>query len=347
MKQASEFVDLLKQQQLITNVSDNCIKPHDSPWYIKTLMGFCGWLAAIFLLGLLGAGLESLFDSPLSLTVLGLVMISGSFYFLKTSQSEFVEHLGLALSFAGQGLIVFALFKFSELQSVGSWLVLTLMQGTLAMLMPSYMHRVISAYLATCCFSYLLFLVEISTVFSSLVLLLVAFLWLREFTLGQQVRKIQAVTYGVVIGLMQFKFWLLFAHQNSTWSNAPLPTVNPYVDEALNILVLLVILQQLIQHKKLPRPTVQSWHAIAVVLLMCVGTFYANGIVSGLIVIVLGFAIQNKVLLTIGILAALLNLSAYYYLLDISLLNKSLILTAMGASALVLFYVGKGKHNEI
>ena len=351
MRNANELVELLKQHELINNIELNASEEVITPWYIKILMGFCGWLAAIFTLGFLGLGIESLFDKPIGLSVLGVLMIVGSFAILSSSKSEFVEHLGLAVSFAGQALIVFALFTSFESQRLFSWFALTLMCCFLAFLMPSYIHRMMSAYFATLCLSYFMFVAEFSSFFSSIVLFFVALMWLYEFTFSHQVRKLQSVAYGAVFGLIQFKTSILFARHGQTWAEESLPSVNQWIDEGLNVLVLLYILYVLIKHKKLLLDASQKRLGLAVVLLLCIGTFYANGIVSGIVVIVIGFAIQNKALLVLGILSAIVNLSSYYYLLDITLLSKSFILGGLGGACMILAYMSKRlsdqkSHNE-
>jgi uncharacterized membrane protein len=346
MKNANELVELLKQHELINSIELNPSEYVITPWYIKILMGFCGWLAAIFTLGLLGMGIESLFDSAIGLSVLGVLMIAGSFAILSSSKSEFVEHLGLAVSFAGQGLIAFALFTSGGPERLFSSFSLTLMCCFLAFLMPSYIHRMMSAYFATLCLSYFMSVAEVASFFSSIVLLFVALMWLYEFTFSHQVRKLQSVAYGAVFGLIQFKTSILFARHGQTWAEDSLPNVNQWIDEGLNVLVLLYIIHVLVKHKKILLETSQKWLGLAVVLLLCIGTFYANGIVSGILILVIGFAIQNKALLVLGILSAIVNLSSYYYLLDITLLNKSFILGGLGVAGLILAYMSKRLPNE-
>lgn len=341
MKNANELVDLLKQQELIEDINLNHSEEVISPWYIKILMGFCGWLAAIFAFGFLGFGITELFDSPLGLSVVGTLMIGGGFAILSSSKSEFVEHLGLAISFAGQVLIAYALFNSGELEDMFPWLVLTLMHCFLAFLMPSYIHRMMSAYFATLCLSFFMYEAEVSSFFSSIVLFFVALMWLNEFTFSHQVRKLQAVAYGAVFGLIQFKASILFTRHGQTWAQESLPSVNQWIDEGLNVLVLMYILHQLVKHKKILLDPSQKWLGFAVVLLLCIGTFFANGIVSGILIIILGFASQNRVLLVLGVISALINLSSYYYLLDISLLNKSFILGGLGCAGLMLAYICK------
>ena len=351
MKNSIELVEFLKQSELINPLHLNDSEELISPWYIKVLMGFCGWLSAIFTLGFLGMGIASLFDSPIGLSVLGVLMIGGSFFILSSAKSEFIEHMGLAVSFAGQALIVFAIFIHSESMELFSWAVLTLMCCFLSLLMPSYIHRVMSAYFATLCFSFFMFEAQLSSIFSSIVLFVVALMWLYEFTFSQQIRKLQSIAYGAVFGLLQFKTSILFTQHGQTWALESLPSVNQWVDEGLNVLVLLFILNLLIKHKKILLDDSQKWLGLGIVLLLCVGTFFANGIVSGILIIVIGFAIQNKILWVLGIISAIINLSSYYYFLDISLLNKSFILGGLGGASLILAFLSKriseqGTHHE-
>lgn len=346
MKSANELVDLLRQRELIKEINLSDSEEVISPWYIKVLMGFCGWLAALFVLGFLAVGIIGLFDSPFGLSAVGAMMIGSSYAVLSSSKSEFIEHLGMAIGFAGQALIAYAMFDIYKFEDLFPWLVLTLMHCLLAFLMPSYIHRMMSSYFATLCLSFFMYKAEIPSFFSSIVLFFVALMWLNEFTFSHQVRNLQAVAYGMVIGLIQFKTSILFTRHGQTWAEESLPNVNQWIDEGLNVLVLLYVLHQLIKHRKILLYASQKWLGLAVVLLLCIGTFFANGIVSGILIIIIGFANQNRILLVLGVISALVNLSSYYYLLDISLLNKSFILAFWGASGLALAYISNSLLNK-
>ncbi|WP_133471492.1 DUF4401 domain-containing protein [Paraglaciecola marina] len=338
---ASNLLRLLKQSDLITLGARDEPTVFDSPWYIKVLMAFCGWLAAIFILGFFGLSIAGLFDNSYALSILGIVMIGCSLGVLYSKSSEFFEHLCLAFSFAGQALIVFALFNQGESKDITNWVMLSLMCCSLAIVMPSYIHSLVSACLGTLCFSYLMFLVGLPSFFSGVFLFLVASIWLYEFTLSYQVKKLQAIGYGIVIGLMQFKTSILFSQGGQTWAQEMVPYVNQWLDEGLNTLVLIYIVVQMLRHKALLIERANRLIGIAVVLLFCMGSLYANGIIVGLTFVLLGFANQNKILLVLGGICTLINLSSYYYFLDITLLNKSLIFVGMGSLSLLLMYLNK------
>ncbi|GAA0852966.1 DUF4401 domain-containing protein [Aliiglaciecola litoralis] len=339
MKNASQLLLLLKQQHLIGDIELNKAQEVSSPWYIKTLMGLCGWLAAIFILGFIAAAMASIFDNPVALGIVGIALITGAYFLLVSSDSEFVEHLGLAVSLAGQSLVAFALFFNSAVDESFSWFILAIVQCILAYLMPNYIHRMMSAYFATVSLSLFMMVMHLSSYYSAIVLLVVALLWLNEFTFSRHVRKLQAVGYGAVIGLIQFKTSILFASGGTTWLENSMPTVVPWLDEGLNILVMLYVLHHLVKHRKLVLAGEQKWFAIALLVLIGAGTLFANGIVCGILIMIIGFAIQNRVLLILGILATLMNLSSYYYLLDISLLHKSFILAGLGGAGVLLAFI--------
>lgn len=338
---ASELFDLLKQNALITKSDIDEPTEPDSPWYIKVLMAFCGWLAAIFILGIFGLSIASLFDNSYALSVLGIFLIGCSLGVLSSKSTEFFEHLGLAGSFAGQAMIAFALFNQGESKDISNWIVLSMMFSCLAVVMPSYIHSLVSACLAALSFSYLMYLTGIPSFFSGIVFFLVTSMWLYEFTFSHKVRKLRSIAYGLVIGLMQFKTSILFAHGGQTWAQEVAPDVSPWLDEGLNVLVLIYVVLQLIRQKDLLISLPHRGIMIAVVILFCIGTFFANGIVVGLTFVLLGFVNRNRVLLVLGVICTLINLSSYYYFLDITLLNKSFIFLGLGSLSLSLMYVNK------
>jgi len=77
-----------------------------SPWYVKVLLAFSGWLAAFFLLGFIAMGAGLVFENHAVALITGGLMIGGAFAVLRIAGNEFLEHLALAVSLAGQALVV-------------------------------------------------------------------------------------------------------------------------------------------------------------------------------------------------------------------------------------------------
>jgi len=51
----------------------------ETPWYVKVLMAFSGWLAALFLLGFVGTGFLFLVESAPASFIMGALMIGGAY----------------------------------------------------------------------------------------------------------------------------------------------------------------------------------------------------------------------------------------------------------------------------
>jgi len=108
MSQPSEIWEDLRKARLVVGDEPER-RDVESPWYVKTLLAFSGWLASIFVFAFLGVAFSSLLDSAPACFVVGGLMIAGAFHILKLPKSEFYEHLGLAISLAGQALIIVAI----------------------------------------------------------------------------------------------------------------------------------------------------------------------------------------------------------------------------------------------
>jgi uncharacterized membrane protein len=320
----------------------------DSPWYINVFMAACGWLAALFMLAFLILADIVKLDTTISLLFLGSLFVGSAFFMLKKSPSEFVIHLALAGSVTGQVLIVIGLFNVGSSADAFNFAAIATMQCLLAFVMPSYIHRVMSGYFATLALGLFLSEIQLASIYSGILLFFVALMWLNEFTFSPHIKQLQAAAYGATVGVIQFKTSLLFAG-SGTWQQEQFSALSPWIDELLNIFVLYYIVLQLVKHRHLPfvkkidsqlrlsNKTV----GIALLALITFATFYAQGIALGLTILLLGYSAKNTALFVLGVIAMIVNLSSYYYLLDITLLNKSLILSAIGIASLLLSVVYK------
>ena len=313
----------------------------ETPWYISALMGFCGWLASLFILGFMGLALGVMIESGIASTIVGVALLAGAFVLQKQAQSEFLSQFSLAISVAGQGLLAVAVFLHVEADMQVQWTILAAIQISIALVMPNYINRFMSALFFVICFSIALHESAIASLFTPIMMLVVAYLWLHEFTLSSALRATRAVIYGLTIGLVVMK--ISFGYFNFFDGNeiAILGSVNVWLEEGLSIAILLFVLHQLHRRQGLKLIDKVNVSHLILLLVVCVLTFYANGLAMSLMLLLLAFAARNHFLLTIGVVSALFNLSAYYYWLDISLLDKSIVLMGVGIACLLLFYMSK------
>lgn len=307
----------------------------ESPWYVKVLLAFSGWLASIFVFSFVAVGFESILDNSFAALIVGSMIIGGAYAVLRLPQNEFIEHIGLALSLAGQALIAWAIFKAFDNEYAFIWMLVALLQILLAIVMPNFVHRAFSSYLSAFAFSMALTDAGVPYVFSSVVMFVVAWLWLNEFRYIQHSKKIRAIAYGLVLALVQLKGSVLFG---GIWRLADSKTVlwvQPWMGEVLTSVVMLYVVWQLLQKYRQHLSSRIVVMALVGAFFVCAASLEAIGITVGIMIMLLGFSASNRVLLGIGIAALLFYISAYYYLLDITLLDKSLTLLIIGLVLLV------------
>jgi uncharacterized membrane protein len=309
-----------------------------SPWYVKVLLAFSGWLAAIFILGFIGAAFEYVFRNGGVAGIVGVIMIAGAFALLRIPANEFVEHLGLATSMAGQALIVYAIFDLSDHNEIVAWLLLAILQVILVAFMPNFVHRVFSTLVAAIAFSMALNEMDIPYVIGGVVMFGASFCWLNEFRYPQQMKKIRAIGYGLVLALIVLEGTALFGYRafGERFSQNHGFWAQPWLAEIIIGAVTVYVVWSLLQRYGQAMKGRLSITTLLATLLVCAVSMNVQGITVGMVIVCFGFLGANRVLLGLGIVSLLFYISSYYYLLDTTLLDKSLSLLVVG---LILLFV--------
>ena len=323
----------------------------ESPWYIQLLLAISGWLSSLFLLGFIGAaGLILAFDNLAVALIVGTALISGAYAILRIPKNTFFEHLALAISLAGQCLIIWGIVN--NTKSDNGWPFVFLLQLILMFIIPSFTHRVLLSLATAVSFSVVMATLGLPYVSNSILMAIAAWLWLHEFRYPKYMKQRQAIAYGFTLALIMLKSNLLFSGSIISW----------YVGKSeLNIEILLwlegislvAILLYVVHHfLKQFGHTLLSPMSIAtllVILLIGVVSFHMQGIIVGTLILLLGFASSNRVLMGLGITSLLFYISYYYYLLDFTLMEKCSSLLIMGIILFVIKYIaqrlGKVAHD--
>jgi hypothetical protein len=149
---ARDLVDALRARGIVPEgeAYEPAPPTSDRPWYIGLLLGTAGWFAGIFALIFVFMLFKP--DSTGSALVIGVVLLGAAFgLFIADREGAFVSQLALALSIAGQFAALFGvhevLFKAHEsIPSVAS--IALLLQVALVAVMPSRLHRTMSTLFA-------------------------------------------------------------------------------------------------------------------------------------------------------------------------------------------------------
>jgi len=312
----------------------------ESPWYVRVMLGVAGWIAALFLLGFVAAGMTWLIRSEAAMLVTGLITLGVAWLMLsKFSKQDFTTQFALAVSFAGQALFTFGLFgSFSMGQGYSiAWFIMTLVQAALALLMPNTIHRLWSAMSAAAAFYMLLYSFQLVSIAPAIVLATAAWAWLNEFSWPRQGGIVRPIAYGLLIALVLMDiaggtFQML---GELSWQREAPALVAPWLGDLLTGVVLLWVVWTLLRRGQNAFSMPQTVSVLAAAVLLVSVSFKAPGLPVGVCIIVLGYAHGNRILTGLGIAALLLYASSYYYTMDATLLVKSQVLAASGVVLLL------------
>jgi uncharacterized membrane protein len=313
-----------------------------SPWYIRVLLGISGWLAALFLLGFVAVGLEVLLDNAVASFVSGGLCLAGAYLIFTRVRNDFTEQFGLAVSLAGQALVLWSMADLWSWEEGGPWLVTAGLQVVIAVIMPNFIQRFLSGYLAGCTLAVGLSGYGAFSLVPPLSALLVALYWLREFKWQRLGSMLRPVAYGLTLALLQLQGYWLFGEEMKYFliSRRQIdPWLPPWCDEvALAALLMFVVTHLLVRQGRL-----WSGKNVLVTLLLTAAVAAVSlkvpGMATALTILLLGFAGGNRILLGLGVAALLFYLSGYYYFLQQTLLIKAGILAATGVVVLLARWV--------
>ncbi|WP_321283906.1 DUF4401 domain-containing protein [uncultured Vibrio sp.] len=326
----------------------------ESPWYVKVLLAFSGWIAAIFFLCFLAMAYTALIHNSAIAGLTGGAILVVASILLRTPRNEFIEHLALALSLAGQALVVYWIFDHSPVVDALNWLWVMLFQAVLVVLMPNFIHRVFSSLVLSLAFFMAMLLSGWSVVVGGTLLGGAAWCWCNELRFPSRMRLVQAAGYGLVLALLFFhgtelsgnRFLFLFSSSRmEQWGQ-------PWMGELIKGVVMLSVVWAILRSYQQPAVHPLALMTLLATAVVCGLSLEVYGLTTGVTLIVLGFAASHRVLLGLGIASLLLFLSSYYSLLDLTLLAKSGRLCATGLALLllrwcmlrVLFSLKEGKH---
>ncbi len=178
---------------------------------------------------------------------------------------------------------------------------------------------------------------------------------MKEFDFAKQGTLARAGGYGLAIAAVV----IAVLHGDLSLSailDRPKPAlgglIGLWIGAALTGAALLWAVVQLLAREDVPLESPQGKIALVGAIILAIATLKAPGIGPAAAVLVIGFANGNRVLAGLGILALLAYLSHYYYLMQITLLEKSAVLAATGVALLaarlaLLRYWPASKSEEV
>jgi uncharacterized membrane protein len=285
----------------------------DRPWYISAVLGISGWFAGLFALGFVGV--LFLPNSSGSAALVGGVLLTAACGLYRADrEGAFVAQLALALSIAGQCLMLFAMTEHTHGIAAIAWGAL-LLQTILALAMPNALHRMLS------------------TIFAAIAWALVVRFGLvgePDFMRGTHQVAVP-LAKAVLAWLMAWlpigaAIWMTIRNEPEWMARGWQPVVRPILNGAIVGLAFATVASQPFESFRWLGDDAYADGLSMWPLLSAAG---AMGAMAA------AFALRSRALIGACAVAVLLHVSHFYYELGASLLIKSLIMLAMGAVMLI------------
>ncbi|MCX7545234.1 GDYXXLXY domain-containing protein [Marinicella gelatinilytica] len=346
----------LKAKQMTTQVDAPPVSQtdDDNSWFVHVLQAVGGWFAAIFLTGFIGFMIVPIFDYPLMSGALGLVLNFAALHFYRQQNNNkmaFLKHLFLALSLAGQLLVSFAVAKHLGWQTQSLFYILAVYQLLLVWLMQDFVHRLLSTLFAVTLLFWGHSFLLVSGVGSALLGALLVWLWMDKIGWHEDKKLYEPMAYALALSLVGLNvqalswYWQLGRHvggdlsvwftQSAVWLNA-----------VLHIAVYGYLWWRLQRQSLLPQTSAERGLILFSLIGFALLGFVIHGFSGAALLLILGFVCRNRILSGLGVLAMLGFVSWYYYHLDVSLLVKSMTLTAMGVVMLIAVWLTRRPSKE-
>jgi len=312
-----------------------------TPWFVRLMLGLGGWLGALFLLLFVGAALGELLNAAGVSLLLGMLLCgAAAAIFQAAGQGEFLAQFALALSLAGQGLVLHGLARSFHSDVASIAVLLALFETILFFVVANFVHRVWSALIGAAAIAYALADAQLAGLAPGLMAGACALLWLQESATAREGPLLRAAGYGLVLALLFCLVLLMLG--DGPWRGRGSAGVTPalwlarWVGAALSGGVLVATTAQLLARAGLGAASPSGSSALLAAGLLAVAGLWAPGLAPASLLLLLGHGQGNRLLLGCGIAALLAYLWGYYYLLQPPLLHKSLLLAGCGSALLAI-----------
>ncbi|HLV31528.1 MAG TPA: DUF4401 domain-containing protein [Chitinispirillaceae bacterium] len=298
------------------------------PWFVKIITIFGACVGSLLFLGFLL--ISHLLSSEESMIITGSVFVlSGIAVTYANKRNYLSDSLSLSLSILGQVLLGIGIgakaIEFNTVCYAG-----LVVETLIYLFAQSYTHKFLSVILIPAC---LLGIIWNSPIFEATHFLIgglavaSVLIWTNELPLQIRLNKLPCffvpTAYGLVLGLLltlvlsiNSKFFVVYINH---W----------YITSLISFFSLSFLLyKSLCQSLGISKKT--FWLVLTIIAILFAPTVHAPGIISSVLIIILGFTRSNRILLTLGIVFLATFIISFYYSLQQTLLTKSLMLMLTG-----------------
>jgi hypothetical protein len=331
---ARELWDRLAAQRLVEGEPPPR-QPARSPWFVRVMLGIAGWIGALFLLGFVGSAFFSVIENSGSAFIAGTLCCAGALILYRSIRGkDFADQFALALSLAGQALLILGLGGMLSSSDPEFYLAIAAIEAGLALAVPNFLHRALTAAGSAVALAFAIAQLSLHGIATPLLCAAIVWVWIEPGRWARSGGLWRPIGYGLVLALLlveTFRLvgatqWLGLGGSSPGWMQVHGPLVGRGVAAALLVAVAIFLVRR--EGHAAASPVALASAGGALVLgLFSLG---APGLASALLVLLLGFAAGNRLLMALGVLGLFGFAGHFYYSLHSTLLAKSGLLAATG-----------------
>lgn len=304
-----------------------------SPWYVRIFVGLSAWIAAILFITFLF--FADILQDEESGFIFGLIFGAIAVGLNRLGpRNNFLGQLGLALSMAGQILFLIGLSSLLDYEAIPTALGMIVLEVILLWAYNNRLHRVISTLVIPGAILAILLDLDFMEAVHILIFTLgagvVALHMVESRLLIARLEDLmRPVIYGITIFFLGLLILPLLDDFELQW----------WITAMLLDMVLIFLVLQIVKDLGLGlRSGAVPWLLAGCVILL-VPAIRMPGILGALIILLLGFWRNNRLLIGLAAVFLVFYLGAYYYSLEWTLLVKSFALMGTGAILFLLRYI--------
>jgi hypothetical protein len=311
-----------------------------APWYVRLVVGIGAWITAIVAIALGGAILYFAgIDSAIGvwLIVLGIIYAGlGSQLVRNGGRAIFSLHLGIALSAAGIAMTAAGAGIESE-GLAAAFLASLVLTVAVVVITPNRTLQFLASALTAVLFAATLVVEDVPFYIDILALAapVGAFMMLRPSS-----RDLQPT--ATVLLLILPLFSIVTARGLGLFGG--IGTEGGWFAQAINIAIFLFLVA--IHRSRTTTADARSRLLLFAIAAVIVGVLMPPGGSAALAIMMLAFVLASRPLALLGVLLQIYYLWRFYYVLEMTLLTKSLLLMAVGAVMLLLWWLSVRRLPE-
>lgn len=313
-----------------------------SPWYVRAMLGIAGWIGALFLLMFAGVGFWFILDEGSAAAVVGALCCAAAWLlFGKFEGNDFTDQFALVISLVGQALLVVGIAQMLDPRDPGFYLAVAATEAALALIIPNLLHRALATTGAALALALAINQLSLYGLSAPLLCAGLTLVWLRPSRWAARGRVWRPIGYGIVLALLLIELFRLFGLGDlmgiSGEAGSWFALHGPLLGRAITAAILVWAAFVLARREGLAIPGRAALSAIGAATVFGLLSLNAPGLASSVLILLLGFAAANRLLMALGILSLLGFVTHFYYSLHATLLEKSGLLAITGLCLLAAY----------